>query len=66
MLWPNLSKEAVAVLRDLISSGEICAKPTCILTYAIDGATLNMPLATQLRNYKTPRWLPVVFNIKEV
>ena len=38
-------------------------KPASVLNYVIDGTTLSLPLAQQpRRNYKRPRWLPVVFD----
>jgi hypothetical protein len=38
--------------------------PTPVLTYLIDGVTLNMPLAARppAGGYKKPHWAPAVLN----
>jgi len=61
--WPSLSQEAIDALEELNSSGLIELAPTSALTYIIDGTYPDMPIAKQVREYKSPRWLPVAFNL---
>jgi hypothetical protein len=64
ILWSSVSLEAAAALRELMRAGKITIKPTLILTYLIDGCTLNLPVAKSTkRQYRKPRWLPVTFDL---
>ena len=62
LLWTGTS----VALGQLIASPEfrrrIEIRPTIILTYAIDGQILQLPLAKRVRPYKKPHWLPVVMH----
>ena len=36
------------------------------IVYLVDGKTLTFPLIKSIREYKTPRWLPVVMSIQKI
>ncbi len=61
IIWSGVSQEAADAFNDLIGSKAIEMRPTQFLTYLVDGRTLTLPLAKQLRHYKSPHWLPVAF-----
>ena len=63
-LWFGLSQDAADIMGDLIKSEVIEAKATSPIIYMIDGMIPSFPVAKQNREYKTPRWAPVVFNVK--
>lgn len=64
-LWKGASDEFVNALNNLIKKKKIRVIPTHWLTYVIDGAVWKLPIAKRLVRYKKPRWLPVVFDIRE-
>ena len=64
-LWFGLSQEAADTIGDLIKSGDLKMKSCSTMVYAIDGTMPNCKLANQNRNYKDPRWLPVVFDSRK-
>lgn len=61
VFWSGWSKEAIDLVNDLYDEG-IHKQPTPILTYILDGATLNLPLVKRDMQYKKSHWLPVVFH----
>lgn len=60
--WTGLKQEAIDALYFLIDNKLLTIKAVSTLVYAIDGSILAMNTAKKLRDYKTPRWLPIVFN----
>ena len=62
-MWVNVSRAADQALSELLAEDYCHMKTTAFLTYLVDGITLNLPIAKQRRKYKTPHWLPVVFNL---
>lgn len=60
ILWAGMSAEAISTMAELEREEKIHFKSTPVLTYMIDGATLKLPVAKALKNYKSPRWLPVI------
>jgi len=64
VLWAQMSSDAVDALNDLLKEERLFMIPTGTLTYLIDGGSLTYPVAKSARNYKKPRWLPVVFTYK--
>jgi hypothetical protein len=58
VIWDGMSIEAIHAIRALEQSGECHLWPCKPLLYAFDGSALSYPVATQLRHYKSPRWLP--------
>lgn len=62
ILWDGMSEEAGLALDDLLKEKKIKIDEATALTYLMDGKSLKLPIAKQCRKYKTPRWLPVVFN----
>lgn len=61
-LWAGVSGEVFAGLADLVNGKVIEYSPTTVLVYLCDGRMIDLPLAKQLRQYKSLRWLPVVVN----
>ena len=62
VLWSSISQEASDALDRLQRQKKIEYKAlsTAFQTYFIDGKTLNLPLARDLKHYRTFHWLPVV------
>lgn len=60
--WFGMSEGAIAALKGLLDAGRIQMKRTTILVYMCDGAVPRMPIAKQIRKYKSEHWLPIVFN----
>jgi hypothetical protein len=63
VLWQGVSYQLADAVRDAIKMGLVELSPTNPLVYAIDGKLLRLPIAKSTRNYKSPRWLPVVLNL---
>ena len=61
-MWTGLTEKAADAIGELRDLKQIHPVPTSVMTYAIDGKMLNLPLAKARRAYKTPHWIPVVFN----
>lgn len=62
ILWPWISPEATDALNSIM--GIVEAKPCSLLVYMADGKIPDMQIAKGARDYKSERWLPVVFNIR--
>ena len=60
--WVGVSPEAIAAIRELMIEGIIEATPTSLLSYFIDGTTLNLRLAEDVVWYDETRWVPLLFN----
>ena len=66
VIWSSVSKEAIQAMNELMKSQMIIPIITAPLVYMVDGAMLNYPIAkSQTVNYKTPRWMSVVFSTKK-
>ncbi len=65
IIWSGMSKEAVDALETIRQEGEYEMVPTPFLTYLIDGAALDLPLAKSARHYKKPHWSPTVLRRKK-
>lgn len=63
-IWFGMTEEGLEAIKKILEpkDSKYCLKPTIALTYVIDGKTPQTPLAKQARNYKTPHWLPMVFD----
>lgn len=66
VLWADMSEEFCDVMENIEASGEIEMLPTTPIVYACDGMMLRLPIAQSMRHYKSPRWLPVAFDLKPV
>lgn len=64
IFWTGMSEEACAAIETIRQEGVYELAPTVLLTYLVDGTTLNLPLVKSRRKYKTPRWAPCVFRRK--
>lgn len=61
--WAGMSAEFIDAIRELLDEYEITLKPTSLLVYAVDGASMALPLVKGNYNYKRDHWLPLVFNL---
>lgn len=61
--WVGMTPEACAAISELLRDGLIKMKPCEPIIYMFDGQSLTMPVARQLRTYKSPRWQPVLFSL---
>lgn len=64
ILWDGISQEATDAIKQLLDTGLIYMETTPRATYiAFDGGDLGAiyDLAKTVREYATPRWLPIVF-----
>jgi hypothetical protein len=59
----GMSEELAQAVVNLTSRADIVPLPASILSYAVDGGMLNMPIAKKLPKggYKTQHWLPVTY-----
>jgi hypothetical protein len=63
IFWQGVSREGAESLVALVNENKITPAQTSALTYAIDGEVSTLPIAKGLRKYKSPRWLPTVYNL---
>jgi hypothetical protein len=59
LIWPNMSAAAVEAITELLAENKIRLQHGSPLSYLIDGATVKLPIAKSLRNYRTMHWLPM-------
>ena len=63
LLWAGVTKAAADAMDDLLRERRIEMSPCEALVYMIDGKAMTIPqVGRKLRQYKSPRWLPVTFN----
>jgi len=72
ILWPDLSEELVAALRELIEEGRIVPLPVfrdldLVVVVFSTGVMPKLPIATELpqRGFDVPTWIPTVFAIPD-
>jgi|RhiMetdeSRZDD1v2_1073273.scaffolds.fasta_scaffold1639237_2 hypothetical protein len=60
VLWTGMSQEWVDALNELFRAGLLWRQPCIVLTYLVDGAVLQLPLAKRppKQGYATPHWAP--------
>ena len=65
IVWQNVSQQAIDSIGELLAEERITAQSTTPLVYLIDGGRyLNFPIAKKSQDYKNPRWMPCVLNLK--
>lgn len=61
IFWNGMSESFKDAVAELSQNKQIMFQTTKdLLTYTIDGRLLTLPVAKQIKDYKLPRWLPVV------
>lgn len=67
VLWAGVSEPFGAAVEELRWSGELLAVPTSAMTYMMEGATLDLPVARvpPRGGYREPHWVPVVLRTRE-
>lgn len=64
ILWTEISKSFYDAVTELCDMGAIVMKPASILEYAIEGGSINIPIAKRAGyKYKSPHWMPVSFSL---
>ena len=61
VFWSGLSEAGVNALVELIAEDLVDPVPCNQIVYLIDGAYQELPIATEIRKYPTPHWIPLVF-----
>lgn len=65
ILWSGMSEDFAQAMIDLLSpDGPLTVQATTRLVYLADGAHVKLPIAGQIRYYKTPHWVPVTIRTK--
>lgn len=64
IFWTGITQDFGEAMSDLVyKDKKIKPVESTPFVYFIDGKALNLPVAKDLkRKYKSPRWVPVVFN----
>ena len=60
--WINISDVFMRALHDLIKDEIVVIEAASPWVYLNDGYALDLPLMKRNIKYKSPRWMPVVFN----
>lgn len=66
VIWSDMSEKFCDVMENVEASDEIEMLPTNPIVYASDGMMLKLPIAESMIHYKSPRWLPVAYDLKPV
>lgn len=61
VLWPCVSEEGIGALGDLLNRQLVGMKKVSQILYFSEQRRPALPAANSVRDYKHPRWLPVVF-----
>jgi hypothetical protein len=66
VIWMGMSPEFVTIINLVLAQRRIFLHPADSLVYAFDGQIPKLPLAGRRvpGGYKSPRWLPMVFQPK--
>lgn len=64
-IWFGLTKEWCEAVLSLTDARKIRFRPTSLLVYIAGGWVPQYPVAKQLRDYATMRWVPVVITLGE-
>ena len=64
MLW-CVSEETSKAFLSLMEEKKIVGNSCSVLVYVADGIMSGLPVAKRLQPYKSPRWLPVTFDLTE-
>ena len=62
VLGAGLSSECLGAITELLDENQIHFVPTEEIIRFDGGPVPNYPVAKSIREYKKPRWLPIVFN----
>jgi len=62
VIWDGISKKLINILGALKQKKKISTSPCSPLIYILDGVLVNLDIATKLKKYKKPRWLPVTYS----
>jgi hypothetical protein len=66
VIWADMSEKFCDVMENVEASCEIEMVQVNPAVYVIDGILLRLPIAQSMRHYKSPRWLPVAYDLKPV
>ena len=59
LFWVNVSEAFLDVLTELLDGGHIWRVPAEVLSYAIDGKVLTLPIPKRVqKRYARPHWVP--------
>lgn len=64
VLWTGMSEKFCDVMENVEASSEIEMVQVDTLVYVIDGIRPRLPIVKSMRHYKSPRWLPVAYDLK--
>jgi len=64
VIWSGLSQAIIDEIEGLRAAGVIEFKNASLLTYAIDGQYLGLPLAKRRTHYRVPHWAPTYLKVK--
>lgn len=64
--WVHMSHDVALAITELTApeSGPLMYMQCPPMIYMIDGAMLPIPVAKSIRDYKRPRWVPVVLEVR--
>ena len=65
LIWTGVSQELIDTINELEKLGLAELKGCSQLTYLADGSVLNLPLARNFRDYKSPHWVPSMLGLKK-
>jgi len=63
ILTVGITEQFARVLRKI--EKKLIMKPSSALVYMTDGELYRLPLARRDKEYSTPHWLPVTFDLKD-
>ncbi len=63
VFWYGWNEEAFNVLQNLLTEGFLIREPATPLVVFLMGKAPSLPRAERKYNYKTERWLPVMFRL---
>ena len=64
ILWAGMSAEGAWAVEQIRKDERFAMEEASPMSYMVDGAVPNFPLAKEKRIYDEPHWLPVCFSVK--
>jgi|AGTN01.1.fsa_nt_gi hypothetical protein len=62
LIWTGMSEELSMAIQELVAEQKIEHLPCSAVVYGLDGRILALPVATKIKKYTTPHWLPCVLS----
>lgn len=65
LIWESVSHELVDAIDELERNQTIELRDCSRLTYLVNGHSLDLPIACEIKDYATPHWVPSILCLRQ-